>query len=140
MRLAEETILLLLDESTGYLIPLPEWKLACTLSGAVLMDLALENRIDTDAEKLVLIDSAHTGDELLDTALGEIVFETGEHSPQYWVERLAPQAERIYERILERLVERKVLQYDSGGFWTLTSAPGQAPAPAPQPAPARLQA
>ena len=124
MRLAEETILLLLDESTGYLIPLPEWKLACTLSGAVLMDLALENRIDTDAEKLVLIDSAHTGDELLDPALGEIVFETGVHSPQYWVERLAPQAEKIYERVLERLVEKKVLQYDSGGFWTLTSAVG----------------
>ena len=63
MRLAEETILLLLDEDTGYLIPLPEWKLACVLSGAVLMDLALENRIDTDTEKLMLIDGSHTGDE-----------------------------------------------------------------------------
>lgn len=122
MRIAEETVLLLLDKSTGYLIPLPEWKLACVLSGAVLMDLALENRIDTDAGKLTLIDSAHTGDELLDPALGEIVFEPEAHSPQYWVERLAPQAEGIYERTLERLVEKKVLRYDSGGFWTIRSS------------------
>ena len=81
MRLAEETILLLLDEDTGYLIPLPEWKLACVLSGAVLMDLALENRIDTDLEKLLLIDASHTGDELLDPFLGDIVFETEPRSP-----------------------------------------------------------
>ena len=124
MRLAEETILLLLDENTGYLIPLPEWKLACVLSGAVLMDLALENRIDTDLEKLVLIDGSHTGDELLDPFLGDIVFETEVRSPQYWVEKLAPRAEEIYEKTLERLAEKGILNFEAGGFWTLTSKVG----------------
>ena len=124
MRLAEETILLLLDADTGYLIPLPEWKLACVLSGAVLMDLALENRIDTDMEKLVLIDGSHTGDELLDPFLGDIVFETEVHSPQYWVEKLAPRAEEIYEATLERLAEKGILNFDSGGFWTLSAKVG----------------
>ena len=124
MRLAEETILLLLDGDTGYLIPLPEWKLACVLSGAVLMDLALENRIDTDMEKLVLIDGSHTGDELLDPFLGDIVFETEVHSPQYWVEKLAPRAEEIYEATLERLAEKGILNFDSGGFWTLSAKIG----------------
>ena len=124
MRLAEETILLLLDEDTGYLIPLPEWKLACVLSGAVLMDLALENRIDTDLEKLVLIDGSHTGDELLDPFLGDIVFETEARSPQYWVEKLAPRAEEIYEKTLERLAEKGILNFESGGFWTLASKVG----------------
>ena len=124
MRLAEETILLLLDEDTGYLIPLPDWKLACVLSGAVLMDLALENRIDTDPEKLILVDASHTGDELLDPVLGDIVFETETHGPQYWVERLAPRAEDIYEAALDRLVAKGVLNHDAGGFWTLTSKVG----------------
>jgi len=124
MRLAEETILLLLDEGTGYLIPLPEWKLACVLSGAVLMDLALENRIDTDTEKLVLIDGSNTGDELLDPFLGDIVFETEVRSPQYWVEKLAPRAKEIYEKTLERLVEKGILNFAAGGFWTLTAKVG----------------
>ena len=124
MRLAEETILLLLDEDTGYLVPLPEWKLACVLAGAVLMDLALENRIDTDPEKLMLINGSHTGDELLDPFLGDIVFETEERSPQYWVEKLAPRAGEIYERTLERLAEKGILNFEAGGFWTLTSRVG----------------
>ena len=132
LRLAEETLLLLLDESTGYLIPMAEWKLACVLSGAVLMDLALENRIDTDPEKLFLIDASHTGDELLDPFLGDIVFETDVHSVQYWVERLAPRAQRIYEQAFERLVRKGILNFESGGFWTLTAqvvASGRYPSP-----------
>ena len=124
MRLAEETILLLLDEDTGYLIPLPEWKLACVLTGAVLMDLALENRIDTDPESLILIDGSHTGDELLDPILGDIVSEKEVHSPGYWVERTAPRAQEIYEMALGRLVEKDILNFEAGGFWTLTAKVG----------------
>ncbi len=124
MRLAEETILVLLDEDTGYLIPLPEWKLACVLSGAVLMDLALENRIDTDPESLILIDGSHTGDELLDPILGDIVSEKEMRSPGYWVEHCAPRAQGIYEMALERLAEKGVLKFDAGGFWTLSSKVG----------------
>ena len=54
LRSAEELVLLLIDEKKGDLIPTPDWTLACTLAGAILMDLALEGRIDTDLERLVL--------------------------------------------------------------------------------------
>ena len=54
MRLAEEMILLLLNEESGYLEQIQGWNLACVLAGAVLADLALERRIDTDLEKLTL--------------------------------------------------------------------------------------
>ena len=46
MRLAEEFLLLLLNEETGYFVPISEWKMSCALAGGILMDLALENRID----------------------------------------------------------------------------------------------
>ena len=36
------------------------------------MDLALENRIDTDLEKLILIDATPVGDNLLDETLADI--------------------------------------------------------------------
>ena len=46
--------------------------MSCALAGSVLMDLALDNRIDTDLETLTLVDATPTGDELLDPALEEI--------------------------------------------------------------------
>ena len=48
MRLAEETILMLLNEESGYLEQVQGWNLSCVLAGAVLADLALEGRIDTE--------------------------------------------------------------------------------------------
>ena len=49
----EEIVLLLLDETRGEFVPLPESVFAIVMSGAALMDLALHNRIDTDLEKLL---------------------------------------------------------------------------------------
>ena len=48
------------------------------------MGLTLENYIDTDVETLVLINPTHTGEELLDPTLEEIVKETETHTPQFW--------------------------------------------------------
>lgn len=121
MRFAEEILLMLLDEKTGYFIPIPEWKMSCVLAGGVLMDLALENRIDTDVETLTLIDSTPTGDELLDSTLEEIAKETGAYSPQYWVERIARHADEINTKALNRLSRKGILDTDEGGFWNLSS-------------------
>lgn len=111
---------MLLDEKTGYFIPIPEWKMSCVLAGGVLMDLALENRIDTDVENLILIDSTHTGDELLDPTLEEIAQESEAHSPRFWVERIARNADAINTIALNRLSEKGILDTDEGGFWNLS--------------------
>ena len=52
LRFAEEIILLLVDKENGGLVHVSERSLGSALAGAVLMDLALENRIDTDMEQL----------------------------------------------------------------------------------------
>ena len=85
------------------------------------MDLALENRIDTDVETLTLIDATHTGDDLLDPALDEIAQDPQTHAPQFWVERIARRADEINTEAVARLVQRGILDSDSGGFWTLSS-------------------
>ncbi len=121
MRFAEEMLLLLLDEKTGYFIPIPEWKMSCALAGSVLIDLALEDRIDSDLEFLSLIDPRPTGDDLLDPVLQEIVEDAQVHSPQYWVERAARRSDEISTKAIDRLVKLGVLTADSGGFWTLSS-------------------
>ena len=75
LRFAEEIVLLLLNDD-GMFARVPYWSQNYALAGGVLMDLALENRIDTDLENLVLIDTTSVGDSLLDPTLAEI--EAGE--------------------------------------------------------------
>ena len=120
MRFAEEIMLMLLHEETGYVVPVPEWQMSCALAGAVLMDLAIENRIDTDLESLTVVDATPTGDALLDPTLAEIVADEGTYNAQYWVERIAQKADAISDVSLERLVSQDILDFDSGGFWSLS--------------------
>ena len=56
IRLTEELVLLMLDEQSGYIEMVPGWNFSCVMAGAVIADLALKNRIDTDLEALHLID------------------------------------------------------------------------------------
>ena len=121
MRFSEEVLLSLLSEETGYFLPIPEWKMSCVLAGSVLIDLSLEDRIDSDLETLFLVDSTPTGDELLDPVLEEIAQDTETRTPQYWVERIARRSDEISSATLERLVEADILQTDAGEFWSVSS-------------------
>ena len=69
LRFAEEIMLLLLDDGGGEFTDLPALSVEYALAGAVLMDLALENRIDTDLERLFVIDPTPLEDDLLDPTL-----------------------------------------------------------------------
>ena len=108
MRFAEEILLLLRDED-GTLSRAPEWLVRYALGGAVLMDLALENRIDTDAHRLFLVDSTPVGDRLLDPMLAEIARSGDTHDALYWVDHATRHADEIREVALERLVKNGVL-------------------------------
>ena len=115
MRLAEEFLLLLRDED-GELSRAPEWLVRYALGGAVLMDLALENRIDTDAERLFLIDSTPVGDRLLDPMLAEIARADQTHDALYWVDHATRHADEIRETALARLVGNGILDVSDDRF------------------------
>ena len=57
LRFSEEVMLLLLNDSGGKFVDVPAPSLDCALAGAVLMDLAMENRIDTDPQRLFVVGS-----------------------------------------------------------------------------------
>ena len=120
IRLAEELILLMLNEQSGYLEMVPGWSFSCVMAGAVIADLALEDRIDSDLNRMYLTDPTPTGDNLLDPTLKEIVESRETSDTQYWIERTAGRSDEIVETTLDRLVERKILDYESGGFWGLS--------------------
>ena len=122
LRFAEEITLLMLNDEDGEFVRVPGWSLQCAYAGAVLMDLALENRIDTDLSRLVLIDPTPVGDDLLDPILARIAETSESHDARYWVEQLADSAEEIRERALARLVARGVLRREEDRFlWVFQS-------------------
>ena len=90
LSLPEELILMLLNEENGYFHQVPGWDLNCAVAGAVLAELSLLSRIDTDMESLFLVDKTETGDPALDPILKEIASEPLQRTTQFWIERLAP--------------------------------------------------
>ena len=118
--LPEELILMLLSEENGHFYQVPGWDLNRAVAGAVLAELSLMSRIDTDMESLFLVDQTKTGNPALDAILKEIAGEPTQRNAQYWIERLVPQAESIIDSTLDRLVDLKVLEHHDGDFWTLS--------------------
>ena len=116
LRLAEEIMLLLLDDKGGRFVSAPSVSLKYALVGAVLMDLALEGRIDTDPERLFVIDSTPLEDDLLDPTLARIVQSAETHDPSHWINQAVAHADDIHERSLARLVERGILQREDDRF------------------------
>ena len=126
LSLPEELVLMLLNEENGYFHQVPGWDLNCAVVGAVLAELSLRSRIDTDMESLFLLDPTETGNPALDPILEEIADDRVQHNAQYWIERLAPHAESIIDSTLDRLVDLRILEHHDGDYWTLARAKGRA--------------
>ena len=120
LRFSEEIMLLLLDDKGGRFVDVPTLSLEYALAGAALMDLAMEGRIDTDPERLFVVDPTPLGDDLLDPALARIVASDESHDARYWIKQTAADAEDIRERSLARLVDRGILHREEDRFmWVL---------------------
>ena len=117
LRFAEELVLLTLDKESGAQRSVPGRSMRCALAGSVLMDLALEDRIDTDTERLFLVDATPIGDGLLNRSLAMIAESDKTRPTAYWIERLAEPAiaDEVRRRALDRLVRRGILEREAGG-------------------------
>ena len=106
--LVEEIVLLQLRDEGGSFVRVPTWSLRYAIAGAVLMELAIEARIDNDLEHLFLIDDTPTGDVLLDPTLAEIAA-AERRNTRFWIEHIAASGDGIRAAALGRLVERGIL-------------------------------
>ena len=86
LRFAEEIVLLLLDEERGAIVSaFPSRSLNIVLAGAVLMDLALEDRIDTDLTQLTVVSATPLNDELLDPTLAALAQSAEPRAVSFWL-------------------------------------------------------
>ncbi len=128
LSLLDEFMLMLLNEESGYFYQIPARKMNCAIIGAVLAELSLLSRIDTDVDSLIVLDSTETDNPSLDLILKEVVGEPVKHNAQYWIEKLIHHAETITDLTLDNLVNLGMLEYHEGDFWSLAAGKSYADA------------
>ncbi|MYE10765.1 MAG: GPP34 family phosphoprotein [Gammaproteobacteria bacterium] len=112
----EEILLLMLDDD-GVYRPIRGSAVEYILVGAVLMDLAFANRIDTDPDKLMVTDPTPTGNSLLDRTLERITNAGETMSTKVWMEVLArEQAADVRQQAMGTLIERGIVEAKDGSF------------------------
>jgi Golgi phosphoprotein 3 len=112
----EEILLLQLDDTHGRFIDLPLSAADVVLAGAALMELALDNRVDSDLEHLILVDGKPTGDDILDDVLVELGQAGTGLSVAAALERISANAEKYQEKALKRLLAKGILREEGGRF------------------------
>jgi golgi phosphoprotein 3 len=123
----EEIVLLLHDDASGDFVQLPQSVFSVVVAGAALMDLAIHNRIDTDLEKLMVVDRTPLGDDILDRALARVVLaETKAAGNQFDISaalyEAAADAETYRAKALGRLISRGILREENGRYlWVFRS-------------------
>lgn len=123
LTLPEELVLLILDDEDGTMLPVPQRTLDYALAGAVLMDLALRLRIDSDPERIWLCESKETDEPVLDLCLPKLVAHgPGSGDIESWLESLAETPDELRDAALARLVERGILRREERKYlWVFGS-------------------
>ena len=108
---AEEIYLLALDETTGRPMISPrDIEMQSALVGAILAELTFLHRIDTDIDKVYLLDAAPVGNPVLDHALFLISGSTESQLISFWMNALRADSQLIENHVLQELVDKKILQ------------------------------
>ena len=110
LTLAEELMLIALDDERGTMMHLPPFTLELAIAASLIMELTLIGRVDTDAERLTLLSGAPTGNAILDEALAMIAADTVPHPTSDWLNRLSAPDTDWRDRLILGLVERGVLK------------------------------
>ncbi len=116
----EEIVLLSLDDKSGKFVDLPPLAMDQALAGAALLELAFQNRIDTDLTHLTLVNAKPTGEGMLDPLLERIVEAKDKKDAKYWVGVFSAEGEKLREKTLDRLVQRGIIKREEKRFlWVI---------------------
>jgi Golgi phosphoprotein 3 len=113
LTLPEEILLLALQDEDGHFVDLPPYAMDFALASAVLTDLCMRRCIDSDLERLMVVDTSPVGDDILDPVLAAIARSDQNCSAQHWVNVLVVDAQEIRRRVLDRLVARGILRVEN---------------------------
>jgi len=116
--LSEEVVLLSLDDETGRPVGRLGMAPDLALAGALLMDLALAGRIDTDRDRLWVADDAPTWDPVLDAVLDQLLAPEVPNDARGAIMILARDISEARSALLDRLIEAGMLRrIESNALW-----------------------
>lgn len=124
LTIPEELLLLTIkdDDGEGGFIDIPREALDAAFIGAALMELALENRIDSDIDHIWIVDKTPTGEPCVDLILAKVQEPDFQLNTPGLIAHLIDCADDVRELALEHLVERKILEQVEGRLlWILKS-------------------
>jgi len=116
--LLEKFLLLSIDSRTKQMYPLKPDVLNRAVAGAVLMDLALRNRIDNDLKDMFTVDPTPIGDSILDPVLQTMAQAPVlmPHPTSHWLKYFYDESDALKEKAFQRLEERGLLRRHSSGI------------------------
>lgn len=110
LTIAEEFLLLALDDEKGVVCNQPFMGLEFGLAGAVLMDLSLQGKIKAEENRITVLSEGDCCNEMFDDALKMIAASEEIETPRYWVWKLGIHIQEIKDYFLEQLVEKGILE------------------------------
>ncbi len=112
LTIPEEIYLLTLDEE-GEQLSFVDRRWDVVLAGAILMDLALHRRIDTDLDNVIPDNPELTNDYILDVVLNDINYSREKHKISYWLKEIRNKADIIKDALITSLIRKSVLKIEN---------------------------
>lgn len=109
LNLIDQLTLLALDDDKGTLLA-DSTSYSYAIAGALVMELALDERIDLSGEKVVLKDKTKTNDKIVDTYFEAIIESKKERKINYWVEKFGNKADKIKRDTIDKLIDNRILE------------------------------
>jgi len=113
LTIPEELFLLTVNEKTGRKAPIRSKKFDILLSASILMELALQNRIDTDPQFVIPDKTDPTGISFLDETIDLINRSEKQEKISWWLLRLSERAARYREMLITGLIGKGLLRMES---------------------------
>jgi len=109
LNLAEEFLLLALNEERGTVVFAASMALPYGLAGALLIELAQAGLVRVEGKTLVPAPHGTARDGLLDGVLGTVRASAKARSLEHWIGKIGSSGGKIKKALLARLVEKRIL-------------------------------
>ena len=122
--LADEFLLLTLQEKKGVVSHNPGQCLSLGLSCAILSELVLANKIRVDEKSRVIVTDSSPGlEDLLEKYLASIRNTRRPRKVSHWIEEFRKNPKELRNRLFERLISKGILKQEDGKYaWVIPYA------------------
>jgi len=120
LTLIDQLTLLALNDKKGTFIP-DSTSFTYAIAGAIILELALKEKIEISDNRVKVKEASKTGDEVLDVYFDLILQSNKERKVKAWIEKLGEKAKHIKKDTLEKLIENQILAKKQEKFlWVFT--------------------